>query len=59
MAQLHLPNLRTWGKNEYAAQSFDRRELDQLEEALDSIAAGTSEAGIVYNTVRQIVAERE
>lgn len=31
MAQLHLPNLRTWGKNENAAQAFDRRELDQPE----------------------------
>jgi trans-aconitate 2-methyltransferase len=59
MAQLHLPNLRTWGKNEYAAQSFDRRELDELEATLDSIASGASEAGIVHNIVRQIVAERK
>jgi SAM-dependent methyltransferase len=58
MAQLHLSNLHTWGKNEYAAQAFDRRELDDLEAALDSIASGTSEAGVVLNTARQIVAER-
>lgn len=58
MAQLHLPNLRTWGRNEFAVQAFDRRELDQLETALDSIASGASEAGLVHNTARQIVAER-
>ncbi len=58
MAQLHLPNLRTWGRNEYAVQTFDRRELDDLEVALDSIASGTTEAGVVLNTARQIVAER-
>jgi SAM-dependent methyltransferase len=59
MAQLHLPNLRTWGRNEYAAQAFDRRELDELEATLDSIASGDSDAGIVCNTAKQIVAERE
>jgi SAM-dependent methyltransferase len=59
MAQLHLPNLRTWGRNEYAAQSFDRHEPDELEATLDCIASGASDAGIVYNTVKQIVAERE
>lgn len=58
MAQLHLPNLRTWGRNEFAAKAFDRRELDELEEALDSIASGATEAGLVRNTARQIVAER-
>ncbi|MGA2351247.1 MAG: class I SAM-dependent methyltransferase [Terracidiphilus sp.] len=56
MAQLHLSNLRTWGRNEYAAQAFDRRELDELEVALESIASGISEAGVVRNTARQIVA---
>jgi ubiquinone/menaquinone biosynthesis C-methylase UbiE len=58
MAQLHLSNLRTWGKNEYAAQAFDRREMDDLEAALDSIASGITQAGVVLNTARQIVAER-
>lgn len=58
MAQLHLSNLRTWGRNDYAAKAFDRRELDGLEAALDSIASGASEAGIVRNATRQIVAER-
>jgi SAM-dependent methyltransferase len=58
MAQLHLSNLRAWGRNEYALQAFDRRELDELEQALDSVASGNSEAGVVHNTARQIVAER-
>ena len=59
MAQLHLSNLRTWGRNEYAAQAFDRRELDELEAALEHIASGASEAGVVSNTARQIFAERK
>jgi trans-aconitate 2-methyltransferase len=59
MAQLHLPNLRTWGKNEYASQSFNRRELEELEETLDRIASGVSEGGIVRNTARQIIAKRD
>ena len=58
MVQLHVPNLRTWGRNEYAAQAFDRRELDQLETALNFIATGFSEAGTVRTTVKQIVAKR-
>jgi SAM-dependent methyltransferase len=58
MARLHLPNLRTWGRNEFSAESFDRRELDELEVALHSIASGASDAGLVRNTARQIVAER-
>jgi SAM-dependent methyltransferase len=58
MAQLHLSNLRTWGRNEYAAQAFDRRELDGLEATLDSIASGASQAGAVRNAARQIIAER-
>jgi SAM-dependent methyltransferase len=59
MAQLHLPNLRTWSRNEFAAQAFDRQELDELEAALDSIASGATEAGLVRNTGRQIVAQRK
>ena|ERR1035441_6007145 len=59
MAQLHLSNLRTWGRSEYAAQAFDRCELDELEAALDSIASGASDAGIVCNTAKQIVAVHE
>jgi hypothetical protein len=58
MAQLHLPNLRTWGKNEYASQAFDRRELDELEAALEGIASGGAGGAVVYNTARQIIAER-
>jgi hypothetical protein len=59
MAQLHLLNLRTWGRNEYAVRAFDRRELDELEAALEAISTGVSNAGIVCNTTRQIVAEYE
>jgi len=58
MAQLHLPNLRTWGQNEYAVQAIDRRELDELEAELASIASGIPDAGFVRNTARQIVAKR-
>ena len=58
MAQLHLANLRTWGRNEFAAQAFGRVELDQLESQLNSIASGSVEAGMVYNTAKRIVARR-
>jgi len=33
--------------------------LDELEAALDSIASGATEAGLVRNTGRQIVAQRK
>lgn len=59
MAQLHLPNLRTWSRNEYAAQAFDCHELEELEATLDLIASGATEAGLVRNTVKQIVAQRK
>lgn len=59
MAQLHLPNLRTWRRNEYASQVFDRHELDELEIAIISIASGASEAAAVRNTARQILAMRK
>jgi len=58
MAQLHLANLRTWGRNDFAVQAFDRHEMDQLESQLASIAAGSMEAGVVYNTAKRIVARR-
>jgi SAM-dependent methyltransferase len=58
MAQLHVANLRTWGSNDFAIQAFDRHELDQLEDELDSIAYGQKEAGVVYNTAKQIIAQR-
>jgi hypothetical protein len=57
MAQLHVANLRTWGNNEFATQAFDRHELDQLENELDLIASGREEAGVVYNTAKQIIAQ--
>jgi hypothetical protein len=57
MAQLHVANLRTWGRNDFAIQAFGRREVDQLENELDSIASGYQEAGVVYNTAKQIIAK--
>ena len=59
MAQLHLANLRTWGSNDFATRAFERYELDQLEVELSSIASGCTEAGVVYNTAKQIIARRE
>lgn len=58
MAQLHVANLRTWGGNDFAVQAFDRYEMDQLESELDSIASGSKESGLVYNTAKRIIAER-
>ncbi len=58
MAELHLANLRTWRGDEYARRSFDRAELDELDAALERIAAGAEPAGVVSNVVRQIVSER-
>ena len=58
MAQLHLANLRTWGRNDFAVQAFDRKEVDAIESQLDSIASGSLEAGVVYNTAKRIVARR-
>lgn len=58
MAQLHVANLRTWGGNDFALQAFDRDELDQLESELSSIASGSKEAGLVYNTAKRIIARR-
>lgn len=58
MAQLHLPNLRTWGGNEYAAQAFDREEMAALDRALERLASGIDDGGTVENAARQIIAER-
>ena len=58
MAQLHVANLRTWGRNDFAVQAFDRHEMDQLESQLGSIASGHIEAGVVYNTAKRIIARR-
>ncbi len=59
MAELHLANLRTWREDEYALRSFDAVELDELDAILERIATGEEAAGIVHNTVRQIVARLE
>ena len=58
MAQLHVANLRTWGRNNFATQAFDRQEMDQLERQLSLIASGDIDAGMVYNTARRIIARR-
>jgi hypothetical protein len=58
MAQLHLPNLRTWSRNEYASQAFNSDEILNLDQALERIASGSEDAGWVQNTARQIIAER-
>jgi SAM-dependent methyltransferase len=58
MAQLHLPNLRTWSSNEYASRAFDRDEIRELDRALERIASGANDGGWVRNTARQIIAER-
>ena len=58
MAQLHLPNLRTWGANEYASRAFDRDEIAELDRALERIASGIEDGGMVENGARRIIAER-
>jgi trans-aconitate 2-methyltransferase len=58
MAKLHQANIRTWGRNDFAVQAFDRDEIDQLESQLGSIASGSIEAGVVYNTAKRIMARR-
>lgn len=58
MAQLHVANLRTWGRNHFAVNAFGRYELDQLERQLNSIALGRTEEGAVYNTAKRIIARR-
>lgn len=57
MAQLHVANLRAWGNNDFSIHAFDRQEMDQLDDELDSIASGYKEAGVVYNIAKQIVAQ--
>lgn len=57
MAQLHAANLRTWGSNDFALNAFSRSEVDQLESELDSVASGCKDAGVVYNTAKQIIAQ--
>ncbi len=58
MAQLQLPNLRTWGGNEYASQAFDCEEIAELDRALERIASGIEDGGLVENAARQIIAEQ-
>jgi trans-aconitate 2-methyltransferase len=59
MAELHLPNLRTWRNDEFAKNSFDANEIDALEAALARIVSGKDDAGMVTNSARQIIAQRE
>jgi trans-aconitate 2-methyltransferase len=56
MAELHLANLRTWRNDPFARESFDPRELDALDTALDALASGRDAAPPVRNVARQIIA---
>jgi trans-aconitate methyltransferase len=58
MAQLHLLNLRTWSRNEFAVDTFERGEVERLARNLQSIASGAENAGVVRNTAKRIIAER-
>lgn len=58
MAELHLANVRTWRRDPFARKSFDPSELDHLDAALEAIASGARDAGMVLNTARQIIARR-
>lgn len=44
MAEIHLPNLRTWRRDPYARAHFDPAELDRLEHELAAIAVGKEPA---------------
>ena len=59
MAQLHLTNLRTWGKSDFAIAAFDRGDLHQLEHDLALIASGAETAGVVHNTTKRVIAQRD
>ena len=59
MAQLHLANIRNWGKSDFAVAAFDRGALDQLEHDLALIASGSQTAGVVHNATRRVIARRE
>jgi hypothetical protein len=52
------PKSQNLAQQRIRCREFDFSELDELEAALDSIASGAVEAGLVRNTARQIVAER-
>lgn len=58
MAELHLSNLRTWRHDEYAKKAFDPAEIDELERSLAEIVSGKTNAGIIMNAARQIIARR-
>jgi SAM-dependent methyltransferase len=56
MAELHVANLRTWRNDPFARDHFDPHELDELDAALDALAAGRDTAPPVENLARQIIA---
>jgi len=58
MTELHLSNLRTWRNDEYAKKAFNPAEIDELQRSLADIVSGKTNAGIVVNVARQIVARR-
>jgi trans-aconitate methyltransferase len=57
MAKIHLQNLRTWRTDPFAEHSFDRSELDGLEQGLDAIAEGASVAQAVAIGLGELVLE--
>lgn len=58
MAELHLPNVRTWRQDAFARQAFAADEIDALEASLTEIIADKGNPGVVVNAVRQIIAQR-
>jgi trans-aconitate 2-methyltransferase len=58
MAELHLPNLRTWRQDAFVRESITSREIDALEASLAELTADTKNKGVVVNGIRQIVAGR-
>jgi len=58
MAELHLPNVRTWRHDAYAQQAFAASEIDALEASLTKLMADKSNPGVVVNAARQIIARR-
>jgi hypothetical protein len=55
MARLHGLNLATWRHDPYAQAAFAPGLLDELAAALETIAAGVSEAPEVRHSLRQLV----
>ncbi|WP_199424628.1 class I SAM-dependent methyltransferase [Actinotalea solisilvae] len=59
MAALHAMNVRTWRTDAWAAAHLDARELDDLTDRLDALAAGEPAQGDVALDLAEVVLERE